>query len=307
MRIFVTGASGWIGSAVVPELLGAGHQVLALARSDASASALSAVGAEVERGDLDDLERLAKTAEASDGVVHLAFKHDTAFLAGDFAAAVTADRRALDVIGDALAGSDRPLVIASGLLGVAPGRVATEEDGRDVDLNAGGLHARHATAERVLRLADRGVRSSVVRLPPDNHGEGDHGFVPRLIAIARQRGLAGYLGDGSNRWPFVHRLDSARLFRLAVEQAPAGSVLHAVGDEGVAIRDLAEVMGRHLGVPVSPVTEADAGRHFGFLSTFIGLDSPASAQRTRALLGWEPTHVGMLEDLEQGHYFKMSD
>ncbi len=303
MRIFVTGASGWIGSAVVPELLGAGHQVVALARSGTSAAALARAGAEVERGDLDDLGNLGKAAASSDGVIHLAFKHDVAFAAGDFAGAATADRRAIDAMGEALAGSDRPLVIASGLLGLAPGRVVTEEDGRDVDLDAGGLHARLATAERVLRLADRGVRSSVVRLPPDCHGEGDHGFVPRLIGIARERGLAGYLGDGSNRWPFVHRLDAARLFRLAAEQAPAGSVLHAVGDEGVAIRDLAGVIGRHLGVPVGQVADGAAGGHFGFLGAFIGLDCPASAEGTRALLGWEPAGVGMLEDLEQGHYF----
>jgi len=199
-------------------------------------------------------------------------------------------------------------VIASGVLGLAPGRVATENDGRDVDPDANrpGPQARLAAAERVLRLADRGVRSSVVRLPPDCHGEGDHGFVPRLIGIARQHGLAGYVGDGSNRWPFVCRLDAARLFRLAAERAPAGSVLHAIGDEGVTIRDLAEVMGRHLNVPVGPVAAADAVGHFGFLGTFIGLDSPASAQRTRALLGWEPTGIGMLQDLDQGHYFDHS-
>lgn len=305
VRIFVTGASGWIGSAVVPELLRAGHQVVALARSDASAASLSGLGVEVERGDLDDLETLARVAALSEGVVHLAFKHDVAFVAGDFAAAAAADRRALDAMGNALVGSGRPLVIASGLLGLAPGRAATEEDGRDVDpdFEGPGAQVRHANAERVLRLADRGVRSSVVRLPPDNHGEGDRGFIPRLIGIARERGLAGYVGDGSNRWPFVHRLDSARLFRLAVEKAPAGSVLHAVGDEGVAIRALAEVMGRHLGVPVGPVAEADAVEHFGFLGTFIGLDSPASAVHTRALLGWGPTHIGMLEDLEEGRYF----
>jgi len=303
MRIFVTGASGWIGSAVVPELHAAGHHVVALARSEASGAALDAAGVEVVRGDLDDLDTLRKVAMTTDGVIHLAFKHDVAFEAGDFGAAMAADRRALEAMGDALAGTDRPLVIASGLLGLAPGRVATEDDGRDVDLDAEGVLGRLVTAERVLRLADRGVRSSVVRLPPDCHGEGDHGFVPRLIAVARQRGRAGYVGDGSNRWPFVHRLDAARLFRLAAEQAPAGSVLHAVGDEGVAIREVAEVIGRHLDVPVGPVPEADALEHFGFLGAFIGLDSPASAERTRALLGWAPAEVGMLEDLDQGHYF----
>lgn len=305
MRLFVTGASGWIGSAVVPELLRSRHQVVALARSDAAASLLAAAGVEVVRGDLDDLETLGREAGSSDGVIHLAFKHDVAFAAGDFPAAAAADRRALDAMGDALAGSGRPLVIASGLLGLAPGRVATEEDGHDVDIDAEvpGPRARLLTAERVLRLADRDVRSSVVRLPPDCHGEGDHGFVPRLIDIARERGLAGYVGDGSNRWPFVHRLDAARLFCLAAERAPAGSALHAVGEEGVAMRDLAEVIGRKLGVRVGPVDDADRADHFGFLGAFIGLDSPASAQRTRALLGWEPSGIGMLEDLEEGHYF----
>jgi nucleoside-diphosphate-sugar epimerase len=304
MRVFVTGASGWIGSAVVPELLGAGHQVVGLARSDKSAAALASAGAEVERGDLDDFDVLQKAASSSDGVIHLAFKHDVAFETGDFAAAAAADRRAIEVMGDALAGSDRPLVIASGLLGVAPGRVATEEDGRDVDIDATGFEARHGNAEWVLRLADRGVRSSVVRLSPSCHGDGDNGFVPQLISIARQRGLAGYLGDGSSRWPFVHRLDAATLFRLAAEKAPAGSVLHGAGEEGVAIRDLTQVMGRHLGVPVGPVAAEKAGEHFGFLAGFIGLDSPASSARTRALVDWEPANVGILEDLDQGHYFQ---
>jgi nucleoside-diphosphate-sugar epimerase len=238
MRIFVTGASGWIGSAVVPELLGAGHQVVGLARSDASAAALAAAGAEVQRGTLDDLDTIGSAAAASDGVIHLAFKHELAFT-GDFQGAADADRRAIETFGDALAGSDRPFVLASGLLGVAPGRLATERDGHEADpavasLMGGGPEVRHANAELALSLAARGVRSSIVRLPPTNHGDGDNGFMAFLVAIAREKGASGYIGDGANRWPAVHRLDSARLFKLAVEKAPAGSTMHAVADEGVS-------------------------------------------------------------------------
>jgi nucleoside-diphosphate-sugar epimerase len=307
MRVFVTGASGWIGSAVVPELIGAGHQVTGLARSDASADALVAMGAGVHRGTLDDLDSLAAGAAASDGVIHLAFKHDLAF-SGQFQAAAEADRRAVETIGEALAGSDRPLVIASGTLGVSPGRVATERDGHGSDLGAAawgeGPRLRRDTAEYVLSLASAGVRSSVMRLPPTNHGDGDNGFMAALVGITRDKALAGYLGDGSNRWPAVHRLDSARLFRLAVEHAPAGSTLHAVADEGVAIRDIAEVMGRHLNVPVAAISAEDAGGHFTWLAGFIGLDSPASSALTRELLGWEPTQPGLIADLDAGHYFK---
>jgi nucleoside-diphosphate-sugar epimerase len=306
MRVFVTGASGWIGSAVVPELLDAGHQVVGLARSDASAAAVTAAGAEVHRGTLDDLDSLRDAAAASDGVIHLAFKHDIAF-SGGFQEAADADRRAVETFGEALAGSDRPLVIASGTLGVAPGRLATERDGHDDDparaALGGGPHARWATAELVLSLASRGVRSSVLRLPPTNHGDGDNGFIATLVGIARDKGVSGYVGDGSNRWPAVHRLDSARLFRLAVEQAPAGSTLHGVADEGVAIRDVAEVIGRHLNLPVVSVSPEDAAAHFTWLAGFIGADSPASSALTRELLGWQPTQPGLIADLDQGHYF----
>jgi nucleoside-diphosphate-sugar epimerase len=306
MKIFVTGASGWIGSAVVPELIGAGHEVTGLARSDASAQALVKAGAQVEHGTIDDLDLLAKAAAASDGVIHLAFKHDIAFT-GDFVGAATADRTAVDTFGDALAGSGKPFVIASGLLGLTPGRVATERDGLTPDSGAGhgeGPSARLATAQATLALADRGVRSSVLRLPPTVHGDGDNGFMTALVGLARQHGNAAYVGDGANRWPAVHRLDAARLFRLAAENAPAGSVLHAVGDEGVPIRAIAEVFGQQLNLPVVSVPPEDAAERFSFLGGFIGLDSPASATITRELLDWQPTHQGLIEDLEQGHYFR---
>jgi nucleoside-diphosphate-sugar epimerase len=306
MRVFVTGASGWIGSAVVPELIGAGHQVVGLARSDASAAALAAAGAQVQRGSLDDLDRLSSVAAASDGVIHLAFKHDSAF-SGGFQGAADADRRAVETLGAALAGSDRPFVIASGTLGVAPGRVATERDGQSLDpavaALGGGPATRLGTALVTLALASQGVRSSVMRLPPTVHGDGDNGFMAALVGIARDKGVSGYIGDGSNRWPAAHRLDAARLFRLALEQAPAGSTLHAVADEGVPVRAIAEVIGRHLNVPVVAISPEEAGAHFGFLAAFLGVDSPASSALTRALLEWQPTHPGLIDDLDQSHYF----
>ena len=300
MRVFVTGASGWIGSAVVPELIDARHQVVGLARSDTSAAALAAAGAEVHRGTLDDLDSLRSAAEASDGVIHLAFKHDLVF-SGNFQAAADADRRAIEAFGEALAGSDRPLVIASGVLGLAPGRVATERDGHGP---APAVSPRLANAEFVLALASRGVRSSVVRLAPTVHGEGDNGFVATLVRIARDKGVSGYLGDGLNRWTAVHRLDAARLFRLALEKGPAGSTLHGVAEEGVAIRDIAEVIGRQLDLPVLAISHEDADEHFGWLAGFLAPDSPASSALTRELLGWQPTHPGLIEDLDEGHYFR---
>jgi nucleoside-diphosphate-sugar epimerase len=308
MHVFVTGASGWIGSAVVPELIGAGHQVVGLARSEASADALTAAGADVLRGTIDDLDSLREAAAESDGVIHLAFKHDIAFVGG-FAGAADADRRAIETFGEALEGSDRPLVIASGTLGLAPGRIATEGDGRDPDATPpaliGEAHARLANAHFTLALASRGVRSSVLRLPPTVHGNGDHGFVATLVNVARDKGVSGYLGDGSNRWPAVHRTDAASLFRLAVEAAPAASTLNAIGDEGVPIREVAEVIGRHLGVPVRAIAPDDAAAHFTWLANFIGVDSPASSALTREMLGWQPTNIGLIADLDQGHYFDM--
>jgi nucleoside-diphosphate-sugar epimerase len=306
MRVFVTGASGWIGSAVVPELIGAGHQVIGLARSDSSAAAVTAAGAEVVRGTLDDLDRLRTAAAASDGVIHLAFKHDIAF-SGGFQDAADADRRAVETFGEALEGSDRPFVLASGLLGLASGRVATEQDGRDPE-SAGahpssGPRTRLATSQVTLSLASRGVRSSVLRLPPTVHGDGDHGFMAALVGIARDKGVSGYVGGGSHRWPAAHRLDAAHLFRLALENASAGSVLHAAADEGVPIRAIAEVIGRHLDLPVVSVSPENAGEHFGWLGGFLATDSPASSALTRERLGWQPTQPGLIDDLDKGHYF----
>ncbi len=306
MRVFVTGASGWIGSAVVPELIGAGHQVTGLARSDASAAALTAAGAQVHRGTLDDPGSLRSAAAVSDGVIHLAFKHDLAF-SGDFQGAADADRRAVETFGEALAGSGRPFVIASGTLGLAPERVGTERDGHGPGPAAAALgrgpQTRLATAEITLSLASRSVRSSVLRLPPTVHGEGDNGFMAALVGIARDKGVSGYIGDGSNRWPAVHRLDAAHLFRLALENAPAGSTLHAIADEGVPIRAIAEVIGRHLGFPVAAVSPADAAEHFGWLAGYLAADSPASSTLTRELLGWQPAHPGLIDDLDKGRYF----
>ncbi len=305
MKIFVTGASGWIGSAVVPELLGAGHEVVGLARSDGSAQRLEAAGAVVHRGDIDDPEGMAKAANESDGVIHLAFQHEVAF-GGNFAAAAAADRCAVEAIGVALADSDRPLVLASGILGLAPGRVATENDGLvpSAEVRANPAGRRSATALLTLSLAGTGVRSSVLRFAPTVHGDGDHGFVATIVGIARRRGVAGYVGDGTNRWPAVHRSDAARLARLAVEAAPAGSVLHAVADEGVAFKEIAQAIGRRLGLPTASVAPADAFEHFAHLGHFVALDSPASAAVTRELLGWEPTGPTLLQDLEADHYYR---
>jgi nucleoside-diphosphate-sugar epimerase len=299
MRVFVTGASGFIGSAVVQELLGAGHHVIGLARSDSSAGALAAAGAEVHRGDLDDLDSLRAGAETSDGVIHLAYIHDFS----KFEDNARVDHRAIEAIGEVLAGSGRPFVIANGTLMLsADGRLATEEDKGDPAARYG----RRLNEQVLLGLADRGVRSASLRLPPTVHGDGDHGFVPMIIGVARAKGVSAYVGDGSNRWPAVHRLDAASLFRLALEQAPAGTVLHGVGDDGVPVREIADVIGRHLDLPLVPVSADQALEHFGFLGAFIGADSPASSALTRAHFDWQPAQPGLIDDLEQGHYFEVA-
>jgi len=302
MRVFVTGASGHIASAVIPELLGAGHEVVGLARSDATAAAVEALGAKVHRGSLDDPGGLQAAAAASEGVVHLAFKHDEVNT-GDFAAAIAADLRAKEAMGEALAGTGKPFVGVSGTLALVLGGLhgtGTEADTPGTGPQADGENA-------VIALAERGIRSSVVRLPPTVHSSLDHrGYVPALIGIARAKGRAGYAGDGSNRWPAVHTLDAARLFRLALEEAPAGSRLHAVADEGVPFREIAGAIGRRLDVPAVSIPPGDATEYFGFLAMFVTLDNPASSALTRDLLGWQPEHPGLLADLAEDHYFQTS-
>ncbi|GAC1662351.1 MAG: SDR family oxidoreductase [Ktedonobacteraceae bacterium] len=294
MKVFVTGATGFIGSAIVRELIEAGHQVLGLARSDAADAQLASSGAEVQRGSLDDPDSLRRGAAASDGAIHTAFMHDFA----NFARAAEMDLRAIETIGAAFAGSNRPFVVASGILMLAMlRRLVTEEDVSDPAV------PRVASENAAVALSERGVRSSIVRLPPSVHGEGDHGFVPTLITIARAKGVSGYPGDGSNHWPAVHRLDAARLFRLALESAPAGSRLHAVAEEGVPVREIAGVIGRRLEVPVVSVPVEGAGEHFGFLGNFFSLDSTASSTLTQQRLGWHPVQPGLLADLDQEYYF----
>jgi nucleoside-diphosphate-sugar epimerase len=294
MRVFVTGATGFVGSAVVQELLGAGHQVLGLARSEEGARALTAAGATVHPGSLTDLDSLRSGAAAADGVLHLAFIHDFAA----YAAAAETDRRAIETLGEVLAGSERPLIVTAGLAGFnVPGRPVAETDSPEA-------HALPRVSEQVaLELAARGVRASVIRLAASVHDAGDHGFVPTLIDIARRQGAAAYLGEGLNRWPAVHRLDAARLYRLALEHGAAGARYHGAADEGIPLRDIAAVIGRHLNVPVVSKTAAEAADHFGWMARFVGLDMAASSTLTQQQLGWRPTQPGLLADLEQGHYF----
>jgi nucleoside-diphosphate-sugar epimerase len=292
MRIFVTGASGWIGSAVVPELLSAGHEVLGLARSDASANAVAGRGAEVLRGDLNDTDVLRAGALDSDGVIHLAF-----LVPSVSEAATRTDAAAVETFVTALAGSGQPLVISGATL-VRPGRPATE---RDELIAAGPIAARITNMQSALAAADRGVRASLVMLPRSVHGRGErHGFVPQLIAAARAKGVSGYIGDGASRWPAVHVKDAARLYRLAIEQAPGGAVLNAVGDEGVPVREIAEAIGQHLNLPARSMPAAEFD---GMLVHLLSTDMPASSTITQELLGWKPTHPGLIEDIEQGHYF----
>ncbi|GAA1506617.1 SDR family oxidoreductase [Nocardioides humi] len=295
MRIFMTGASGWIGSAVVPELHAAGHRIVGLARSAESAAALTAAGVEPLPGGIDDPDSLRAGVSDADGVVHLAFKHDFA----DYAGAGRTERAAVETLGAALAGSGRPLLIASGVAGLAAGKVATEED---ATRHIGPEAPRGGSEQLALSYADRGVRAVAVRFAPSVHGHGDHGFVATLAGIARERGVAGYIGDGTNRWPAVHRDDAARVVRLALEGAGPGSVVHAVGEEGIATRDIAAALGRRLDLPTASTAPDDAAEHFGWIAMFFGLDAPTSSRLTRERLGWAPAGPGLLDDIAAGAY-----
>lgn len=293
MRIFITGATGFVGSAVVQELIKGGHQVVGLARSEQAAASLTAAGASVHRGSLEDVQSLRSGATASDGVIHTAFIHD--FL--NYGPAASADERAIETLGSVLAGSDRPLIVTSGTLAATPGRIAREEDRPNPDFP-------RKSEKASLALAERGVRAAVVRLPPTVHGEGDHGFIPALIAVARERGFSAYVGDGLNRWPAVHRSDAASLYRLAFEKASAGATYHGVADEGIPARDISAVIGRRLNLPSFGISAEEAGNHFGWIGRFFAMDGPASSENTQNWLGWRPTHPSLISDLEGPHYFE---
>jgi nucleoside-diphosphate-sugar epimerase len=293
MRVFVTGATGFIGSAIVRELIDAGHKVLGLARSDKAAGSLTAAGAEVQRGSLEDLESLRSGAADTDAVIHTAFIHDF----HNYAPAAEADRRAIETLGAALAGSDRPLVVTSGtLLAQRQGRLATEDNAQNPSFP-------RKSEEAALGATERGARASIVRLPPSVHGKGDHGFVPALINIAREKGVSAYIGDGLNRWPAVHRLDAAHLYRLVIEKGSARANYHAIADEGVPVRDIAEIIGRRLNLPVVSKSREEAASHFGWLAHFLAIDGPASSAQTQRQLGWRPVQPSLTSDLDAEHYF----
>jgi nucleoside-diphosphate-sugar epimerase len=301
MRIFVTGATGFIGSATVQELIKAGHDVTGLARSEAAVRSLAAAGAKALRGDLDDLDSVKRGAAAADGVVHTGFNHDFS----KFKENCEADRRVIEALGSVFVGSNRPLVITSGTALVSPGRLATEEDASALNSD---VMPRVASEEAAASVAATGVRVLVVRHSPSVHGDGDHAFVPMLIDMAREKGVSAYIGAGKNRWTAVHRFDAALVNRLAVESAsPAGTKFHSVGEEAVPFRDIAEVIGRRLGIPVVSKSPEEAAKHFTWFAGFVGLDCPASNKLTREWLGWTPKQPGLIADLERStSYFQAS-
>jgi nucleoside-diphosphate-sugar epimerase len=294
MRVFLTGATGFIGAAIAKSLRASGHVVLGLARSDAAARSLSAAGAQVHRGDLEDRASLRSGAADADAVIHTAFNHDFS----KFQANCENDRRAIEALGAALEGTDRPLVVTSGTGLVTPGRLATEDD----PVTSTSI-PRVASEQAAAAVAARGVRVSVVRLPPSVHGDGDHAFVPLLIGIARKSGLSAFVGDGRNLWPAVNRLDAAELFRLVLEKGAAGARYHGVAQEGVEFLHIAEVIGRRLGVPVVSQSSEEAAAHFGWFAHFAALNNPTSSRHTREVLGWQPRERGLIPDLDQAHYF----
>jgi nucleoside-diphosphate-sugar epimerase len=298
MRVFVTGATGFVGSAVIEELIGAGHQVLGLARNAEAAGMLERRGVAVHPGDVSAPDSLAAAARACDGVIHTAFIHNFA----DIATSGKIDVAAIQAMGEAMAGSGKPLVVTSATA-VLPASVMGKEDDA-TDPGSAGKH-RIPSEQATLALAARGVRASVLRLPLSVHGDGDHGFVPALIAIAREKGVSAYIGDGENRWPAVHRLDAARLFRLVVEQGAAGACYHSVADNGVPTRHIAELIGRHLNLPVAAKSREEAIAHFGWLAHFFGRDCPASSAQTQGELGWRPVHPGLIADLDRPAYFSV--
>jgi nucleoside-diphosphate-sugar epimerase len=294
MRIFITGASGFIGSAIVRELIDAGHRVLGLARSHAAARALATLGAEAHRGELADVQSLAAGARECDGVIHAAFNHDWA----NYAAAAQTDRQAIETLGAALAGTNHPLLVTSGtLLAQRTSALATEQNAPDPNFP-------RKSEDAALSVASKGVRVSVLRLPPSVHGDGDRGFIPALIALARQKGASAYVGDGLNRWPTVHRLDAARLYGLALEKGAAGATYHAVADQGVPFREIAQVIGRRLNIPVVSKTPEEAAGHFGWLAHFVGVDCPASSAQTQQSLGWRPVQALLIPDIDRPTYFE---